>query len=372
MLNKYNKILIISLCLSLLLSTHISLKNAFSKDDNIFELPLEEYYDPNDYSGKSTSSHKSENSESADSKSQNMAFKEKNEQFEDEKNSSNFNFAIVGDWGCTKDTKKTVDSIQDHNPEIVFSLGDTSYGTDMNCWLDIVKPISDKMKSVIGNHDYMSPTIFEQYMENFGLPGEYYSFNYKNIHFLMMSSESTYNAGEEDRFSDAEETEQYEYVDKDLLQASKNPDIKWIIVMTHRQQYSSLCGLHDSCEPIKKLRDTYHPLFEKYGVDLLFSGHAHNYQRTYPLSYNEKNPAQPIINDNGKTEYTSPKGMFQIVVGTGGVNFDAFTNQEPFIVFQQDSNYGFLDIDFQNNANTLIGKYYSNDGEVLDEFKIIK
>jgi len=129
----------------------------------------------------------------------NLSFKEKNEQFEDKKNSSNFNFAIVGDWGCTKDTKKTVDSIEDHNPEIIFSLGGTSYGTDMNCWLDIVKPISDKMKTIVGNHDYMSPPIFQQYMENFGLSGQYHSFDYKNIHFLMMSSESTYNAGNEDR-----------------------------------------------------------------------------------------------------------------------------------------------------------------------------
>jgi len=373
MLNKYNKILIISLSLLLLLvSTHISLKTVISKSDDSFEFSSEEYYDTNEYIGKSTSFHKSENSESIDSKGKLMSFKEKNEQNEDKKNSSYFDIAIVGDWGCTKDTKKTVDSIEDHNPDIVFSLGDTSYGTDMNCWLDIVKPISDKMKAVIGNHDYMSPIIFQQYMENFGLSGQYYSFDYKNIHFLMMSSESTYNAGEEDSFSDAEETEQYEYVDKDLSQASKNPDIKWIIVMTHRQQYSSHCGLHDSCDPIKKLRDTYHPLFEKYGVDLLFSGHAHNYQRTYPLSYNEKNPSQPIINDNAKTEYTSPKGMFQIIVGTGGVNFDPFTNQEPYVAYQQDSSYGFLNVDVSHNGNALIGKYYSNDGKVLDEFKIIK
>ncbi len=137
----------------------------------------------------------------------------------------------------------------------------------------------------------MTPTIFNQYMENFGLSDPYYSFDYKNIHFLMMSSKSTYSVGDEDRFSDVEETEQYEYVDKDLSQASKNPDIKCIIVMTYRQQYSSLCGDHDSCDPIKKLRDTYHPLFEKYGVDILFSGHAHNYQRTYPLSYNKINPS---------------------------------------------------------------------------------
>jgi len=86
----------------------------------------------------------------------------------------------------------------------------------MNCWPDIVKPISDKMNSVVGNHDYMSPTIFQQYMENFGLSKEYYSFDYKNIHFLMKSSESTYNAGEDHGFSDVEETKQHEYVDKHL------------------------------------------------------------------------------------------------------------------------------------------------------------
>ena len=372
MLNKYNKILIISLYLSLLLFTVTSLKTAFSKDDNFFELPSEEYYDPNDYIAKSSSSDKIESSESTDYKSQIMSYKDKIEQSEDQKNPSNFNFAIVGDWGCTKDTKKTVDSIQDQDPEIVFSLGDTSYGTDMNCWLDIVKPIFDKMKSVIGNHDYMSPTIFQQYIENFGLAGQYYSFDYKNIHFLMISSESTYTVGDDPNFSDIDDTTQYEYVDKDLSQASKNPNIKWIIVMTHREQYSSQCGLHDSCDPIKKLRDTYHPLFEKYGVDILFSGHAHNYQRSYPLSYNEKNPAQPIITDNDKTQYISPKGMFQVIVGTGGVGFDPFSNHAPYIVFQEDSKYGFLNVNFQNNGNTLLGRYYSNDGDMLDEFKIIK
>ena len=170
MLDKYNKILMISLCLSLLLYTHISLKTAFSKSDDSFEFSSEEYYDTNDFSDKSSSSHKSENSESVDAKSQSMSLKEKNEQIEDKKNSSNFNFAIAGDWGCTEDTKKTVDSIQNYKPEIVFSLGDTSYGTDMNCWLDIVKPISDKIKSVVGNHDYMTPTFFNNIWKTLDYP----------------------------------------------------------------------------------------------------------------------------------------------------------------------------------------------------------
>lgn len=69
MLIKYNKILIISLYLSLLLPTHISLKTTFSKGDDFFEFPSEEYYDRNNFRDKGSSQHKSENSESPDSKS---------------------------------------------------------------------------------------------------------------------------------------------------------------------------------------------------------------------------------------------------------------------------------------------------------------
>lgn len=54
------------------------------------------------------------------------------------------------------------------------------------------------------------------------------------------------------------------------------------------------------------------------------------------------------------------------------VNFDPFTNQEPYVAYQQDSSYGFLNVDIDDNGDTLIGKYYSNNGEVFDEFKIIK
>jgi hypothetical protein len=218
----------------------------------------------------------------------------------------------------------------------------------------------------------MSPSLLEQHLKEFGLHRPYYSFDYNNIHFLMMDSESSYLPGSDPDFSKLEDTEQYRFVENDLATVSLNPYIKWIIVMSHRQFYSSLCGEHDSCEPIKKLRESYHPIFEKYGIDLLFSGHAHNYERTYPLFYNIINSSEPIIEQNGKTEYNSPNGMFQIIVGTGGIDFDNFSNQEPFVVYQQDSDYGFLNVEVIEQGNVLIGKYFSNDGDILDEFKIKK
>jgi hypothetical protein len=334
-------------------------------DDGFFVVPENEFYDPENYAlDKSLSSPSSE----SENLSKHTMYKENAHQFVNSKD--DFDFAVVGDWGCTKDTAKTVDSIQNQNPDIVFSLGDTSYEPNIKCWTDIVSPISDSMKAVIGNHDVMSPSLLEQHLKQYGLNKPYYSFNYNNIHFLMMDSESSYLPGSDPTFGGIEDTEQYRFVENDLAKASNNPYVKWIIVMSHRQFYSSHCGPHDSCEPIKKWRDVYHPLFEKYGVDLLFSGHAHNYERTYPLFYNDMNPSQPIIAENGKTDYKSPKGMFQIIVGTGGIDRDPFSNQEPFVVYQQDSSYGFLNVDVIDQGNVLIGKYFGNNGDVLDEFKI--
>ena len=363
--------LLILLLILLHLFIQLPLNFVLSVDDGFFEVPEDEFYDPKDYDRESSLSSKVGNF-SEKFRSEGELYNANPKKFAGSTNFTDFNFALAGDWGCTKNTAKTVDLIQNHDPELVLNLGDTSYGKDINCWVDIVKPISDIMKAVMGNHDVMSPYLLEQHMKQFGLDKPYYSFNYNNIHFMMMDSESSYLPGTEPDFSDLENTDQYRFVENDLSYASKNPAIKWIIVTSHRQLYSSLCGEHDSCEPIKKYRDAYHPIFEKYGVDLLFSGHAHNYQRTYPLFYNDGNSSQPLIEEKGNTEYKSPSGMFQLIVGTGGIDFDDFSNQEPFVVYQQDSHYGFLNVDVIDQGNVLVGRYSTNTGDILDEFKIVK
>jgi calcineurin-like phosphoesterase family protein len=237
-----------------LISSNNSVLSA-DDDDEFFVLPEEQFYDPEDYGGESSLSSDGRNSSSDTFKSHPELVNKSTTEFVDSANSSDFNFALFGDWGCTKNTTKTVKIIQRHDPELVFSLGDTSYGVDIKCWKDIVKPISDRMKAVIGNHDVMSPFLLNQHLKEFGLDKPYYSFDYNsNIHFLMMDSESSYLPGSDPDFSDLKNTEQYQFVKNDLSHASKNPAIKWIIVMSHRQFYSSLCGDHDSCEPIKKLR----------------------------------------------------------------------------------------------------------------------
>jgi len=50
----------------------------------------------------------------------------------------NFNFAAVGDMGCSKNAKNTVNNIENKRPELVLPLGDLSYDPTATCWLDLV------------------------------------------------------------------------------------------------------------------------------------------------------------------------------------------------------------------------------------------
>lgn len=184
--------------------------------------------------------------------------------------------------------KKTGKSIQNTNPELIINLGDLSYKKSPDCWLEIADPIDENMKITLGNHDVLNPKLLKQYMDHFGLTKQYYSFDYNNIYFVAMSTEVSYLPG----------SEQYKFMANDLEQAAKNDNIKWIVVFHHKPQYSSDCDNNDSCDPINKLREAYHRLFDRHGVDLVFSAHAHNYQRTYPLIFNEKNSTSPVITAN--------------------------------------------------------------------------
>lgn len=111
------------------------------------------------------------------------------------------------------------------------------------------------------------------------------------------------------------------------------------------------------------LRNTYHPLFDKYGVDLVLQGHIHNYQRSYPLKYSQSN-SSPIITDTHRYEYIDPEGEIYAVIGTGGYSFNSILGQAPYIVYQQNKYFGYLNVDVLNDGRTLSAKFYANDRSI--------
>jgi hypothetical protein len=278
---------------------------------------------------------------------------------------SNFNFAAVGDTNCNSNTEDVVEDIQAKAPEIVLGLGDYIYNSDSaDCWLEIVEPIDNIMKIAIGNHE--TGAILTELMEHYGLTDQYYSFDYQNVHFTVMS----------DYVPDEIGSEQYRFVQNDLAKAAADPNIDWIVVPHHSQKYASTKN-YDIPEE-REWNNIYHPLFEQYNVDLVLQGHQHNYQRTYPIQYNSDTPINPIITDRNENTYTNPEGQIYLTVGTGGAALHSLNgNKAPYIITAQDEVYGFLNIDItaNNGGTTLVGTFYSNDdgaGEITDQFTISK
>jgi Calcineurin-like phosphoesterase len=301
---------------------------------------------------------------------------------------SNFNFIAVGDWDCNEYTKDTVYNIIRQDPELVLALGDLSYNGKAQCWIQLIEPFKEKTKIVIGNHEVDSSKLLKDYMDQFGLENQYYSFNQKNVHFLALSTEIPY-------YNDSE---QFEFAIKDLEKSSNDPLIGWIIVFYHKHMYGSGPGFDEE----KDFRKIYHPLFDKYKVDLALQGHLHVYERTFPVSFNYETDKpnnkldivtiydeetdtewtynralenDPIVQDNATNIYKNPKGTIFVTVGTGGAHSMNLGSLEDFTVKGLYERFGILNLELQNDENVLSGKFIENGKEqkkIPDEFKIIK
>src|SRR6476619_3417194 len=266
--------------------------------------------------------------------------------------------AAAGYWGCASNTEKTVNNVKSKNPQLLLALGDYSYEKTSTCWLDLIKPVDSITKINLGNHE--DHGLVDSYLSHFGLSNPFYSYNINNVHVLTMATEEKFDTN----------SEQYNFVVNDLRNAANNPDIKWIIVTMHSPFYSSPntfkefdCGRDEACQ-------IYHPLFDKYGVDLVLQGHVHNYERSFPLKFNQATPSNPIVTSTTKTDYENPDGEIFAIVGTGGVNLHGLSDSAPFIASQQDSNFGILDIHLSDNK--LDAKFVTNDGVIDDHFSISK
>ena len=273
----------------------------------------------------------------------------------------NFNFGSAGDWGCNSNTVATVNSIQNQNPELVLGLGDYSYQSTADCWLDRVDPIDQKMKITIGNHENSDSEDLDTYLDHFGMTSQYYSFDYQNVHFLSMATEISYSSG----------SSQNLFVKNDLASAAANPNIDWIVVYFHKPMYSSPNSC-SSCDGESDLRDIYHPIFDQYGVDIVLEGHTHDYQRSFPIKFNPDSKSNPIITNNNINSYNDPEGQIYAIVGTGGVNFHSLDGKSSFIASQQASRFGHLNVDLINDGTTMVGKFISNEGGIMDQFTITK
>jgi len=110
---------------------------------------------------------------------------------------------------------------------------------------------------------------------------QYYAFDYGNVHFVSLDSQLTAR-------DDSQRLAMKQWLISDL---SSN-QLDWTVVIFHHPPYTR--GSHDSDskpasllgidQPIIDMRVEFTPIFEDYGVDFVYGGHSHSYERSYYLN----------------------------------------------------------------------------------------
>ena len=278
---------------------------------------------------------------------------------------TDYNFIAAGDWYCNEETKKTINNILAQHPELIITTGDqVKESPSASCWIEMSKPIKDKMRIAIGNHDAEFKKIYKQIIDYHNVKNPYYSHDFQNVHFISMSTEHPFEKG----------SKQYEFIKNNLEQTAKKSSIDWVIVHQHKPLYSTKQDKKEA----EQLRDIYQQLFQQYDVDLVISSHNQYYERTYPILYNEKFEneknkkvePQPIITNHSQSDYLDKdNGIIFLTVGTAGDELDPVKERPSFYVFQE-SKFGFLEIEIENNGKTLVGQFHTNEGKVADQFTL--
>lgn len=206
-------------------------------------------------------------------------------------------FAIAGDTGDAGGTldgvSHAVTVMEDDDPyDALLLLGDLVYpaGDPTQLQQVVFDPFADvladgtELLAVLGNHDVKSGQG-DTIMAELGMPGDYWAHEYGDVLFVGLDTTAM------------DDPAQLEF----LEQALSTTTATWRIVLMHHPPYSA--GYQGSNTTA---RERFTPIFERYGVQLVLSGHDHDYQRSTPI--------------NGVTYIVSGGGS-----GTRGTSTESFT-----------------------------------------------
>lgn len=266
------------------------------------------------------------------------------------------------------DTRTQLDIVQQVYNKIVnrsFDLlifgGDiVATGTDQSqwdSWFNIYKGLLAKKPffSCDANHENSAANLFDQFV--WPNNEKWYSFNYGNAHFVCLqvkSESSTIPVG----------SEQYNWLLNDLQQASSDPNIKWKFVWFHAPPYAQGGG-HTRNSLIVP---TACKLFQQYGVDLVFNGHVHLYDRSYKVRQTET--GAEVISERGPSFYSNVEGVIYVTAGSAGAPLYTASPTTWTAIAVSKYNYVLIDIDNTNNKLTLTA--YDINDVVIDSFTISK
>jgi len=178
--------------------------------------------------------------------------------------------------------------------------------------------------TAMGNHEGQG-ILFEKYFPyDYSSENQFcYSFDYGIVHFVVIDQFANYREG----------SEQYKWIIKDM----ENNKGKWIIAMMHKPGYTA--GGHRDSKDVKKVLQ---PIFQKYNVKLVLTGHNHYYARA------------------------EVDGITHITTGGGGAPLYNAKMKNHIVTI--DKSYHFCKIDVSSDSLTISA--IRSDGSLIENFKI--
>lgn len=195
---------------------------------------------------------------------------------------------VYGDFGTHVSPNRTIGlAIHALNPDLQLTVGDNNQrdGAPGDYDPQWFRPFTEVMRyapimPALGNHDWPSREGFwmQEYFtlpqngpaEPAGLLEKNYSFDYGAVHFAVIDTE----------YFEKNRTAEMAAI-RDWLQADlAATDKLWKIVILHRPPYTSL-GNHG---PQQRVREYICPVMEQAGVQIVFQGHNHLYERSQPIN----------------------------------------------------------------------------------------
>ena len=242
-------------------------------------------------------------------------------------------FIVLGDTRTDSVAHQSViDRMAQYEHNFIINCGDlVEDGNLENQWQTFFN-IEDTLLETkqflptLGNHEFP----YWPYDTIFSLPDseEYYSVDYGNVHIVALNTETSLIGT------------QLSWLRQDLERNRSNHRIDWIVVAFHRPPYSS--GSHGSQLDV---RDAWCPVLETYGVDLVFAGHDHDYERTNPID-----------------------GVTYVVTGGGGAPLRS-VGTSPWTAYAE-STYHFCRVEIKDRQLTM--RAIKPDGVVFDSVIIDK
>lgn len=309
---------------------------------------------------------------------------------------------LLGDAGTKNSSQRAVRDAYynftgSRHTDLVLLLGDNAYnnGEDNEFQFALFENMYEKMlcKSVTwatrGNHDrgprsgsnwtnggaYYGIFTLPTNGEAGGLPSgteAYYSFDYGNIHFICLESTS----GD----LRADNSPQWTWLEEDL--AANDQD--WTIAFWHHPPYSKGSHNSDSESELGEMRERAVSRLEDAGVDAVFTGHSHSYERSYLLDghYGKSgtvNSSMILNNGSGREDGSGAykkstlgsaphEGAVYVVAGSSGKTSGGSLNHPAMFTSLDELGSVVLDI----AGNRLDAKFIDDNGQVRDYFTIIK